>query len=211
MRKWYPLIVFMATVVISVVAYPRLPARVPTHWDLEGHINGDSSRWAAALMMPVMIVAMWGWFGFLPTIDPRRANYEKFTKAYDRIRDAVITMLAAVHALIIGSALGYPVNAERVAPVAVGLLLVVIGNVLPQARPTWFVGVRTPWTLSNDRVWERTHRVAGHLTVAAGVLTVALAFGPPRIAGPGIGVLGITAAVGSVIYSYVAWKQETSR
>jgi uncharacterized membrane protein len=211
MRKWYPIVLFAATIIVSIVAYPKLPDRVPTHWGLDNGVNGYSSKQVASVLMPALILACWAWFRFMPTIDPRRANYAKFSEAYDIIIASVLTLLAVIHVVILGAAVGYPIEIARVVAAVVGVLLIAIGNVLPRARPTWFVGVRTPWTLSNDRVWERTHRVSGYLMVIAGVLALGLAFAPPQFAGVGVGVLGVAAALGSVIYSYVAWRQEMSR
>ncbi|MDB4874170.1 MAG: hypothetical protein JWM41_616 [Gemmatimonadetes bacterium] len=211
MRKWYPMALFVVAAAASIYAYPRLPDRVPTHWGVHGQIDGYGSKWMTLILMPLMVLGLWGLFRVLPTIDPRRENYARFADAYDLIVNSVLSLLVAMHLLIIAATLGVPINVSRVAVIAVGLLLIVIGNVLPRARPTWFVGIRTPWTLSNDRVWERTHRVGGYLMVIAGVLAVCFAFAPPEVAGPAVGVLGAAAALGSVVYSYVAWKQETSR
>ena len=89
-------------------------------------------------------------------------------------------------------------------------MLIAIGNQLPRARPNWWFGIRTPWTLSNDRVWERTHRVGGYLMAAAGAAIIIGAL-VTKLAGPLIIVSIAVAGLGSVLYSYVAWKQETSR
>jgi len=88
---------------------------------------------------------------------------------------------------------------------------IILGNVLPRARPNWWFGIRTPWTLSNDRVWVRTHRVGGYLLAGAGVVLLAGAALP----GPWTFALGVVAAIaagfGSLVYSYFAWKQESSQ
>jgi uncharacterized membrane protein len=88
---------------------------------------------------------------------------------------------------------------------------VVLGNVMPRARPNWWFGIRTPWTLTNDRVWEKTHRLGGMTFVLAGLLLIVSAFLAPTAM---VGVL-IAASLGAslipVIYSYFAWKQEASR
>ncbi len=211
MRKWYPLLLVGLTLVISFIAYPKLPDRVPTHWGLHNEVNGYSPRWLASVLMPGMIILFWARFRLAPRVDPRGSNYEKFGGAYDLIIASVLALLAAIHVFIMASAVGYRVDIGRAALVMVGLLLIAVGNVLPRARPNWFVGVRTPWTLSNDRVWERTHRVSGYLMVIAGLFTIALAWARPEIAGPGVGILVVGASLASVAYSYVAWRQETSR
>ena len=90
------------------------------------------------------------------------------------------------------------------------LLLIVMGNVLPRARPNWMFGIRTPWTLSNDRVWERTHRVGGYLMLGAGVVILAAAVVAPGPVSVFLFLGAVTVSVaGSILYSYLAWRQET--
>jgi uncharacterized membrane protein len=106
------------------------------------------------------------------------------------------------------AALGYPVAMQRVVPVGIGVLFVVMGNLLPRARPNWFVGIRTPWTLSSDRVWEKTHRLGGHLFVAAGILIVLAALVMEHWAHVVLITVVLLCTAGVFIYSYVEWKRE---
>jgi len=210
MRKWYPVFVIAVTVIASAIAYPRLPETVPSHWNLQGQVNGWQPRGRAAFLMPIVLLVLWGVMRGLPAIDPRRANYAKFRPTYDFVVNAVLTVLALIHLAVIGAALGAPISIHRLVPIAFGVMLIAIGNQLPRARPNWWFGIRTPWTLSNDRVWERTHRVGGYLMTASGAAIIIGAL-VTKLAGPLIIVCIAGAGLGSVIYSYVAWKQETSR
>ena len=99
---------------------------------------------------------------------------------------------------------------QRVVPIGVGVLLVVIGNLLPRARPNWFVGIRTPWTLSSDRVWEKTHRFGGHVFVAGGLLIVLGALVMPQLAHVVLLTVILLCTATVLIYSYVEWKREQS-
>jgi uncharacterized membrane protein len=210
MRKWYPVFLIAVTAIASAIAYPRLPETVPSHWNLQGQVNGWQPRGRAAFLMPIVLLVLWGLMRGLPAIDPRRANYAKFQPTYDFVVNAVLTVLALIHLAVIGAALGAPISIHRLVPIAFGVMLIAIGNQLPRARPNWWFGIRTPWTLSNDRVWERTHRVGGYLMAAAGAAIIIGAL-VTKLAGPLIIVCIAGAGLGSVIYSYVAWKQETSR
>jgi immunity protein, SdpI family len=210
MRKWYPAALIAAAFAFSAVVYSRLPDPMVTHWDAAGHPNGYSSRAFGAFLVPAMALFIWALMRGLPYIDPRRANYAKFQGTYDLIIDAVLTLLVAIHVGVIGSALGWPIHIERVTPLGVGALLIVMGNVLPRARSNWWFGIRTPWTLSSETVWTKTHRVGGYLMAAAGVITVLSALLPARwSAGVLLGAV-MGAALGSVGYSYFAWRQEQS-
>jgi uncharacterized membrane protein len=210
MRKWYPVFLIAVTAIASAIAYPRLPETVPSHWNLQGQVNGWQPRGRAAFLMPIVLLVLWGVMRGLPAIDPRRANYAKFRPTYDFVVNAVLTVLALIHLAVIGAALGAPISIHRLVPIAFGVMLIAIGNQLPRARPNWWFGIRTPWTLSNDRVWERTHRVGGYLMTASGAAIIIGAL-VTKLAGPLIIVCIAGAGLGSVIYSYVAWKQETSR
>jgi uncharacterized membrane protein len=209
MRKWYPLSVVILATLMSVVVYPTLPDRVPTHWDAHGNVNDYSPRFVGAFLIPMIMLGTWGLMQVLPKIDPRRDNYAKMRGAYAMVINATLTMLFVVHAIVLAMTLGAPFSLTRVLPALLGGMFVVIGNVLPQARPNWFFGIRTPWTLSNDRVWRRTHRIAGYLFVACGLLMVASAAFPVTVAFPMIFAGAMIAAFGSVIFSFIAWKQES--
>ena len=208
MRKWYPMSVVILAILVSVAVYPRLPDQVPTHWDMQGNVNDYSSRFVGAFLLPIIMLGIWGLMRVVPTIDPRRANYDKMRGAYDRVVNATLTMLLVVHVIVVAMMLGAPFSLTRVLPALLGGLFIVIGNVLPQARPNWFFGIRTPWTLSDDRVWRRTHRIAGYLFVACGLLMVASTALPARIGLAMIFAGGLIAGFGSVAFSFIAWNQE---
>ena len=210
MRKWIPLLIVAAAIVASVAVYPNLPLSVPTHWDSVGRPNGWSSRLWGAWVMPILLVAIWAFMRVLPIIDPRGSNYAKFGGAFEAIIVSTMLFLFGLHIIILRAALGYPVAVERVVPVGIGILLVVIGNLLPRARPNWFVGIRTPWTLSSDRVWEKTHRVGGRVFVAGGILIVLGALLMAQWAQ--VVLLAVTMFCTAIvlIYSYLEWKREQS-
>lgn len=209
MRKWYPAVLTALSVVISIVAFRHLPDPMPIHWDVHGQVNGYGSRIVGAFLNPLIMLVIAVLIPVLPKIDPRGRNYEKFGTAYHTMMNATLTLMFVVHIFAISTALGMNVPIERVIPAAIGLLLVVIGNLLPRVRPNWMVGIRNPWTLSNDRVWERTHRVGGYLLMGLGVLLVLASPFAPMSATLIIVVGGtIAAGIGITVYSYVIWKQE---
>jgi uncharacterized membrane protein len=143
----------------------------------------------------------------LPRLDPRRANYAKFQDTYDTVVLAIVAMDLVLQVGILGSALGWPVGVDNLVPLGVGGLFIVLGNVMPRARPNWFLGIRTPWTLSNDLVWERTHRVGGYLFMIAGVLMMTLSFlRSPAVVNSVIGVM-IALTLGTIPYSYFIWRK----
>lgn len=208
MRKWIPYLIVFVALAASLVAFPQLPDRIATHWGANGQVNGWSSRAWGAFTMPFVLLMLALLMHWIPRIDPRRANYSKFATTFDAIFISIMLFLLLMHFALLGAALGYPVKFERWVPVGIGLLFIVLGNLMPRARPNWFIGVRTPWTLSSDRVWEKTHRLAGYVLVAAGMVVVIIGITGARVApflmGPVIGV----AALSLVVYSYVEWRRE---
>jgi uncharacterized membrane protein len=208
MRKLLPIALVAIAFVVSIAAYPSLPDRIVTHWGIDGQPDGWSSRAFGAFLIPVMTLGTLLLMRVLPQLDPRRENYEKFRGTFDTLIVAIIAFLVALHIAVITSALGWPVPVDRVVWLGTAALFVVIGNLLPRARPNWFVGIRTPWTLSSDRVWERTHRVGGRIMVAGGIVIAALGFLSPRAAFWGVVATAVAISLGAIGYSYLLWRGE---
>jgi uncharacterized membrane protein len=209
MRKLVPgLVAVAAAALFSIWAYPQLPAQVATHFDLRGDPNGWSSRLVASILVPALGIVLAAVFTVLPRIDPRRANYASFRPTYWIIANAVLVMLAGIHILALGKALGWAVNMSRVAGLGIGGLFVLLGNRMTHIRPNWFMGIRTPWTLSSDTVWVKTHRFGGVAFVVAGLALLATAVVATPWVTYGAVALAAVAALSTVVYSYVVWRQE---
>jgi len=208
MRKWISLLIVAAGFIASAVVYPRLPETIPTHWDFSGHPNGWSSRFWGAWLIPIFLLGMWALVRILPRIDPRGSNYAKFGGAFEAIIDTIMLFMLALHIVALRAALGHPMQMQRILPIGVGVVLIVIGNLLPRARPNWFVGIRTPWTLSSDRVWEKTHRFGGRLFVAGGLIITIASFLWVQEAHVILFVVMALVASSVMIYSYLEWKRE---
>jgi uncharacterized membrane protein len=211
MRRWYPAFLVAVAAVASIIAYPRLPDRVPTHFDIRGNPNAYGPKWVSTVIFPLMILALWGILRGLPRIDPRRANYARMQGTYDLVVNLSLTMITALHLLILGGTIGHGVPFVRIMPSVIGVFFIAIGNVMPRAKPNWWFGIRTPWTLSNDRVWERTHRVGGYVMTAVGLLAIVSALLATQIAIVAFAVIAVAMSLGLMAYSYFAWKQETTK
>ena len=211
MRKWLGPLALLAAGLFTAAVYNDLPDRLPTHWNIAGEPDAWSSRLKGAVMLPLAALVLWIVLHVLPLLDPLRKNYEKFRPTYDNTINLIVMFLAAAHVFILGVALGWPLDITRALPISIGVLSILIGNVLPRARRNWLFGVRTPWTLSNDRVWERTHRMAGYLFVALGVAVLVAAALPFSFSATVAFVGMATVAAVAFVYSYVAWRQETER
>jgi len=209
MRKLLPAIVAVAVALaFSLWALPRLPDQVATHWGLSGQPDDWSSRTFAALFFPGMMLVLTAVFAFLPRIDPLRRNYEVHGSTYWALVNSVVVFMVLVHVAVLGNGLGWPIPMGRVAPAGVGALFVLIGNLMTRMRPNWFMGIRTPWTLSSERVWRKTHRVGGYAFMAGGLLMILIAFvSGPRLVPLLLGVVGVI-VLWPVVYSYLEWRKE---
>ena len=208
MRKWLPASLIAGALVFSMAVYSRLPEDVPMHWGLSGAPDRFGSRLEGAFLMPLVMGVIYILMQWYPSRDPRAGNIEKFRAAYDSVVTATIALLSGIHVVALGSALGWRINMPTVVLAGAGVLFVLLGNLMPLARSNFIFGIRTPWTLSSDQVWTRSHRVGGYAMVAAGLATLFGAFvGGTR--GPSIALTSLViAGIVPVVYSYVLWNRE---
>ncbi len=209
--RWFGLVVAAVAVAVSIWAYPSLPPAVATHWNVRGPADGFSSRIVAVSIFPIVVLVMTGLFNVLPKVDPRRENYGKFLSTYWLIANAVIVFMLIGHGMIIATGLGYTVKIDRPLPIGLGVLFIVLGNYLTRVEPNWFVGIRTPWTLSSDTVWRKTHRTGGWLMVLGGFVVAASAFLPHGAFLPLLITAIVIMAVIPTVQSYILWKREQTK
>lgn len=205
------LAVIAAMFVAAVVTLPIAPERVPIRWDFSGAVSGYGPAPFALLFPPVLALAIYLLLLLLPLIDPGRANYASFRTAYAVVRWTLILFVAGVGVLIHLSLRGARVDVGVVMPLGLAILFIVLGNVMGKLRPNWFVGIRTPWTLSSKRAWTRTHQLAGPIFVAIGA-TFALS---AIVRHPAALGLALAIAVGGTVvlaaYSYFVWRSDPDK
>jgi uncharacterized membrane protein len=194
-------------VLFTVWAWPRLPERIPTHWNFFGEVNGWSGKTFGAFFAPGLATLLWLLLPLLRRIDPRSKNYERFDETFFVLVNCIVLFMGIMHVLMLGSALGWPVDMSRAMFALIGVVFIVLGNFLPRIRSNWWMGVRTPWTLENERVWRETHRLAGWTFVAAGAVAIVAILLPAPVRGP-VAFAGLMAgALIPVAWSYVLWRR----
>lgn len=208
-RPWQGPLILVGMVVFAVLVFPSLPARIPTHWGLSGEPDRWTARWPGAFVLPIIALSAWLLLRVVPRIDPRGENYDEFRQTYWIFLNYTTLFFALLQVFSYGTALGWPIGMERGIFVAIGVLFVMVGNVLPRLRSNSWIGIRTPWTLESDAVWRSTHRLGGRTFVAAGFLVLIGAFAAPRYLSWPImwGSLGLAVVVPGV-HSYLAWRRE---
>ncbi|HEX3025838.1 MAG TPA: SdpI family protein [Clostridia bacterium] len=210
-QDWYVLIIILAGFIIGAVFYPRLPERVPIHWDMSGNVNGYGSKMTAAFLLPLINLGVYLLMLVSPKIDPRAKNYEKFKGSYQIIKciPIAILMIAQISSLLF--AVGFKVNIAMVSQIALSLMFIIIGNVMGRFRHNYFVGIRTPWTLANEEVWRKTHRFSGPVWVLGGLADLVLTLAAVRYQTIGFVIILAVMVIVPVVYSYLVFRRINSR
>jgi uncharacterized membrane protein len=206
------LIALMAA--ISAWGWMMLPqgARIASHWGFDGHVNGTLPETAGLLMLPAIGLAMCAMLAVVPAIEPRRENLIASRKAFVAIWLGALVAITIAHVVMVMSALGYAVDVPGVLIVAVAGVIAVAGNYLGKVRSNFFVGIRTPWTLSSDLAWEKSHRMLGRLFVFSALITLAVRFAVTVEAGYiALAATLTSSALIAIASSYVYWKQDPQR
>ncbi len=200
-----------AMFVTAAAVWTKVPERIPIHWNLRGEVDGYGSRFTGLLLLPCVALGMYLLLVFIPRFDPGRANYPSFATAYTVIRVCLLLFMAAFYGATVASALGYRIDIAAFVGIAVGILFVVLGNFMGKIRPNWFVGVRTPWTLSSKRSWTKTHRLAGWVFVLLGLAIATCGV----VAARWLWIATATIATGAfawiVVYSYLVYRSDPDR
>ncbi len=197
--------VILATLGGTIVAYPHLPQMVTTHWDAYGHANGWSPKWSLVLYEPGGMLGIILLFSAIPWLSPKKFEVDSFRATYLYIMIVIVAMLAYCQLLILISGLGFVLDVTRAMEGGISLIIALLGNVMGKVRRNFFVGIRTPWTIANEQVWNATHRFAAKTFFVGGLLgLLAVILRAPFWAPVTVFLI---AALGPAIYSLVLYKQ----
>lgn len=206
-RELPQLLILAAMFAVGVLRWSTAPQRMPMHWNLRGEVDRFGGRLEGLFFLPLVALLLYGLLLALPRLDPHRANYNSFAGAYHALRLVLLLFMGLMHGALLWGGARMP----SLMGLLVGVLLTVLGLLLPRLGTNWFAGIRTPWTLSSQLSWEKTHRLAGRLFVAAGLvmLVVSQLDGTWlwRLMAPVIGA----AVLLPVLYSYWVWREDPER
>ena len=193
---------------MTAVSYPLLPEQIPTNWQVDGSVaySPKIQIWLLYAMMPLFAVL----FDILPRIDPRKNHYRKFALYYGRFCIFLEIFLLILRGIILSESF-YPgrLSVGRIIMVLLGILLMWLGNMMPKLKSNYYMGIKTPWTLSDDDIWLRTHRLGGKTMFAAGAMLLIFGRFLATKRGMPIALSGILlAAFLPALMSYVWWKQK---
>ncbi|MCE5298806.1 MAG: DUF1648 domain-containing protein [Methanoregulaceae archaeon] len=201
------LAVIILTLVITILAYPELPDQIPSHWNFEGEVDGYLPKLWGALVIPLVMIPFTALFFLLPRIDPLKENYRKFQGYYEGFILVFAVFLFTIQLQILLWGLGYPISPTLLLPLTMGALYLYLGFLVEHAEQNWFVGIRTPWTLSSEQVWKKTHALGGTLFKIAGIIAmIGVFFGEYSLWFTLVPILIVAAYM--VIYSYLEYRKE---
>jgi len=199
-----------AAILAGLLLWNRLPDPMASHWDVNDQVNGYTSKLAGVLMVPLITLGIFLLFLVVPSIDPLKANIAQFREAFNLFIILMVAFMLYVYGLSLAWNLGFTDFRMSGAMLpAVGLLFIFIGFMLRQARRNFFIGIRTPWTLSSDRVWNETHRIGAVLFMISGALAFLGGFFGGTTAFWFMFAPIIGSTVFLLIYSYVLYQGET--
>jgi uncharacterized membrane protein len=201
--------IILLSFVIGICFYPQMPEKMATHWNAKGEVDGYMSKFWGLFMMPLILTGVGLLFFAVPRIDPLKANIEKFRKYYDGFIILFSIFLLSGDLQMILWNLGVEISPNVMLPIGLGLLFFYVGILCEHSKRNWFIGIRTPWTLSSDKVWDKTNKVGGKLFKIAGVIIfVGVLFQKYAIFFIIIPVLVV--AVYTIVYSYFEYQKEIS-
>ena len=164
--------IIILSFVIGAYFYPQMPDKVASHWNVQGEVDGYMSKFWGLFLMPIVSIGLLLLFILIPKIDPLKENIEKFRKYFDDFMVLMIIFLFYIYVLTLAWNIGLRFDMGQAIIPAMGLLFYYVGTLLTNTKRNWFIGIRTPWTLSSDKVWEETHRVGGKLFKLAGIIVI---------------------------------------
>lgn len=202
------LILIAAAVLAGALFWDQLPESMASHWNENDQVDGYISKFWGVWMMPLMTLGMFGIFLLVPVIDPLKANIAKFRNIFNLLILLITAFMLYIHGLTLAWNLGYEFRMSSAMLPFMGILFVFMGYMLRQAKRNWFIGIRTPWTLSSDTVWDKTHQLGSVLFIASGVLAFLGAFFGGTIALYLTLIPMLGSALFVVLYSFVLYQRE---
>ncbi len=200
----------IAAVAIAFFVFPVLPATVPTHWDAAGEIDSYGPAWMGAFLFPAVMAFVLLLFVVVPKIAVFKENLKAFEKQYWLLGFALQLFFLVFYGVTLLPNFNVKFNFSLLFTLPLAFLFIALGLLMPSFKRNFFVGIRTPWTLASDAVWEKTHRLGGKLFVVSGILALLLAFFPGFSVLLAIGPI-LAAATIVVVYSLLLFRKMGKR
>jgi len=201
------LVLILIAFTVGIYFYEELPDRMPSHWNAEGEVDAYTEKNLGIFLLPIISLFLLGLFVLIPKIDPLKKNIEKFRSYYDWFILLMVLFFVYIYFATLAWGLGYQFSMTVAIIPPIALLFFFAGTLCEKSKRNWFIGVRTPWTLSSDIVWEKTNNLAGKLfKVLAVILLIGVLF--PAEFFFYLVVLIIVVALVPIVYSYFEYQKQ---
>ena len=207
-------VVFLIAVAVTLFAWVKVPAdaQIPIHWNAQGEVDNYGSKAFGLLMGPSLIFFLSLLLAIVPHIEPRIENLQQSQKAYKVVWGFIVVFMLGLHLITTSTALGKAINMATMMSFAMGILFMAIGNFMGKIRSNFMFGIRTPWALSSDVSWNKTHRLGGRLFFIVGLIVFLSAFLQRGDLSFGLLIAGLfITLILTFSYSYWVWKQDEGR
>lgn len=205
-----PLVPILIAFIIGSIAFPYLPETLATHWNLHGQADGYGGKFAGVWLLPLLMLAVYGLLSFIPSLDPKGKNVEKFSSSWRLFQLNLQVFFLWVYTMTLFWNLGIAFDMTRSMAIGFAYLFIALGLLVSHTEQNWFIGIRTPWTLENKDVWRRTHRLGARFFFGLGGLALISFFWPIATYWIVIGGI-ILATVALFAYSYIIFRESTAR
>ena len=167
-------ILTLLPIAVGLILWNKLPDQMAIHFNAANEPDNWASKPFAVVGMPAIIAVIHLVCLFVTANDPKKQNITGVMKTL------MLWICPFISWLCAGMTIGYALNAVRnigvVVCVFLGILFMVIGNYLPKCTPNYTIGIKLPWTLSDEGNWRYTHRIGGFCFTAAGLIVLVSAF-----------------------------------
>lgn len=210
-NDWLIWVIILSPFLFVAYFWDKFPSQIATHFGMDGQPNDYSSKVTGLILFPGINVLMYFLFIVLPKIDPSRKNYGLFQDKFKIIRTLLHALLSYITMVTVFYSLGYQFNIEYVLFYGLLAFFLVMGNYLGNVRHNYFIGIRTPWTLSNETVWKNTHRLTAKIWVGGSLLMMVIyPFLPQEISGTAFMIFIGAIAIIPIFYSFLDFRKQTT-
>ncbi|MEQ9266514.1 MAG: SdpI family protein [Balneolaceae bacterium] len=206
-KEWFILVILIVPFFVSAYFWDELPDEVPTHFNIRGEADDWGPKWMVAYLIPMIGLGTYLMILLVPAIDPKK-KIESAQKPVAAIRMFTSVFMVGIYAFVMAASLGTTINFSNYIIIGVGMLILIVGNYMNSIKPNYFIGIRTPWTLENEEVWKRTHRLSSKIWIVGGLLLMLSPLVPEMIRLDYLIyiIVGILAGI-PLVYSYVIYKK----
>jgi|SRR3989344_3578001 len=199
-------LIILLSFIMAFYFYSKVPSTIPSHWNIQGEVDSYMPKFWGLFLMPLISVALFLLFLAIPNIDPLKANIKKFMGYYDLFILSMMLFLFYIYLLTIFYTIGYRFNMSTAILPALAILFYMISLLLKNSKRNYFIGIRTPWTIQSEKVWNKTHKLGSKLFIILSIIILLSVF----MASYGfyiviVSILAVTLYL--IYYSYMQYKK----